>query len=371
LINARLTESVALRVIICWTEISGYIAACWRELAARPEIDLLILAWHSNFSRSETKFQRTLMDGLPVRFLEEHEQQDAELVAQLVATHKPDILLMGGWAEKPYRQLVWNKTIPNCRLVLAMDSPWRGTFRQRFARLKIGRYIDRLDAIFVPGQRGVVYARHLAMSDDRIFTGMLGFDYRLFEPTLDRRAANPWPKRFIFLGRYSIPKGLDLLAAGYSNYRKSVPDPWPLACFGSGPMRYQLEHCEGIEINDWVQPADQPEVLLRHGVSLLTSRTEAWAIAVAEAMASGLPVICTDAVGAVPDLIRPEINGLVVPSNDLAAIASAMKWMHDHYDNLPAMGQAAKQAAAPYSAQNWVKQFETMAQKLCNMPVRR
>lgn len=360
-----------MRVVICWTEISGYTAACWRELAARSEVELSILAWPSNFSRSGTQFERSIMGGLPVRLLEAGEQQDVAGVAQRVIEHQPEIVLMGGWAERPYRELVWNEKLAGCRLVLAMDTPWKGTFRQRFARLKIGRYIDRLNGIFVPGERGVRFARHLRMPADRIFTGMLGFDFRLFELTLEKRLAGDWPRKFIYLGRYSVEKALEVMVAGYGNYRRSVSDPWPLACFGSGAMQHLLEGQEGVEVNGWAQPAEQPEILARHGVSVLTSRTEAWGIAVAEAMAAGLPVICTDTVGAVADLLQPEQNGLVVPTNDAAAVGRAMKWMHENYARLPAMGEAARRAAAPYSAQNWAKRFEEMSNRLLGMPIRR
>jgi glycosyltransferase involved in cell wall biosynthesis len=361
-----------VRVVICWTEISGYTAACWRALAARPGVELSILAWPSNFSRSGTQFSRSLMDGLPVRFLESNEQPDVPGVGRLVAEHRPDVIMIGGWAELPYRRLGSDPALAAARFVLAMDTPWKGTFRQRFARLKIGRFIDRLDGVFVPGERGVRFARHLKMPADRVFTGMLGFDYALFEPVLDRRSnAGPWPRRFVYLGRYSVEKALDVMAAAYARYRASVPDPWPLACFGSGPMQHLIEHHEGVEVNAWAQPADQPDILARHGCAVLTSRTEAWGIAVVEAMAAGLPVICTETVGAVPDLVRPERTGLVVPTNDVAGIARAMGWIHEHADRLPTMGQFARETAAPYSAENWAARFAAMSEKLMAMPVRR
>lgn len=360
-----------MRVTICWTEFAGYTAACWRELASRADVDLRILAWPSNLSRSGTQFDRALVGGLPVRFLEGAEQQDRDLVARLVADHDPEMLMIGGWAEAPYRALATDAKRTSARLVLAMDTPWKGTLRQRLARLKIGGFIDRLDGIFVPGKLGERFARHLRMPEDRIFTGMLGFDFRLFENVFERRLTAPWPRSFVYLGRFSVEKALDVLAAGYARYRALTPDPWPLACYGSGPMRHLLEGHIGIEVNDWVQPPDQPVVLTGHGVSVLASHTDAWGVAVAEAMASGLPAICSNRVGAVPDLIRPEGNGLVIPTSDPAALAAAMRWMHDHHDRLAEMGRRAREAATPYSAQHWADRFEAMAAALRDLPRRR
>jgi glycosyltransferase involved in cell wall biosynthesis len=136
-------------------------------------------------------------------------------------------------------------------------------------------------------------------------------------------------------------------------------------------MQHLIENQPGIEVNGWVQPADQPETLARHGVFVLTSWTEAWGIAVAEAMASGLPVICTQAVGAVPDLVRPDHNGLIIPTNDSSALARAMQWMHDHHDRLPEMGRAATQFATPYGATAWADRFLKMSEALQKLPVRR
>ncbi len=365
-----------MRAVICWTEIAGYTAACWRALAARPEVETSILAWPSNFSRTGTQFDRSLTAGLPVRFLEDHEQQDADLVAKLVLERRPDLVLMGGWAERPYRRLPFDRRLAAARMVLAMDTPWTASPRQRFARLKIGRYVDRLDGIFVPGERGVIFARHLRMPDDRIFRGMLGVDDALFAPVLRRRlAAGPWPRKFLYLGRYARKKGLDTMVAGYAQYRAAVTDAnetaWPLACYGSGPDQAMLEGHAGVEVNGWAQPAEQPAVLARHGASVLTSHAEPWAVAVAEAMAAGLPAICTEAVGAAADLVRPYHNGLTVPTGDAAAVGRAMTWFHRHADRLPDMGRAARDFAAPYAADKWAERFVEMAHQLRDLPVRR
>lgn len=360
-----------MRIVICWTEIAGYTAACWRALAGCPGIDLHVLAWPSSFTRTGSQYERSLVEGLPVRLLEEQEQQDRDLIASLVTEKQPDIVLMGGWAERPYRRLVWDQRLRNARMVLAMDTPWRGGFRQRFARLKIGRFIDRLDGIFVPGIRGQQFARHLKMPDNRICTGMLGFDFDLYQRVLEQRAARDWPRSFVFMGRYSVEKALPILRAAHMLYQLETSSPWPLHCYGSGPCRQQLDDVPGIHVHDWVHPADQPAILAQHGAGLLTSRREAWSLAVAEQMASGLPMICTDAVGAVPDLIFPQTTGLVCHTDSVEEVAAAMRWMHDHHDRLPAMGHVAREQARPYSAVNWSGRVIDMCNTLLTLPRRR
>ena len=52
----------------------------------------------------------------------------------------------------------------------------------------------------------------------------------------------------------------------------------------------------------------------------------------AEAAASGLPLICTTACGAGVDLVRPVFNGLLTGPGDVEGLARAMRWMHEHED---------------------------------------
>ena len=57
---------------------------------------------------------------------------------------------------------------------------------------------------------------------------------------------------------------------------------------------------------------------------------EPWGLVVNEAFNQGVPVIATDAVGAVAGgLVRHERTGLVVPAGDADALAAALRRMHD------------------------------------------
>jgi glycosyltransferase involved in cell wall biosynthesis len=62
---------------------------------------------------------------------------------------------------------------------------------------------------------------------------------------------------------------------------------------------------------------------LASDVFVLASRFEGYGMALAEAIAHGLPVVSTMA-GAIPDTVPPEA-GLLVPSDDAAALARALR----------------------------------------------
>jgi glycosyltransferase involved in cell wall biosynthesis len=109
----------------------------------------------------------------------------------------------------------------------------------------------------------------------------------------------------------------------------------------------------GVTDLGFVQPAELPRILLAHGAFVFVSRFEPWGVALAEAMASGLPAICSEACGASVELVRHLHNGLLVPTEDADAVAAGMGWMHSRYDELPEMGRRAREFAAAFSAERW------------------
>ena len=68
---------------------------------------------------------------------------------------------------------------------------------------------------------------------------------------------------------------------------------------------------------------DVPQLLPAFDAFALASRREALSIAVIEAFAAGLPVVATD-VGGVPEIVRHEDTGLLVPTENANALAGGI-----------------------------------------------
>jgi glycosyltransferase involved in cell wall biosynthesis len=142
----------------------------------------------------------------------------------------------------------------------------------------------------------------------------------------------------------------------YQRYRASVPDPWPLHCCGTGPEASLLQR-EGVRDLGYVLPSALPELFADHGVFVMPSLAEPWGVAIGEAAATGLPLVCTEICGAAVDLLRTYYNGITVPPGDAGALADALAWMHRNHHRLRTFGQRGRHLAHPYSAEAWAERL--------------
>jgi glycosyltransferase involved in cell wall biosynthesis len=92
-------------------------------------------------------------------------------------------------------------------------------------------------------------------------------------------------------------------------------------------------------------------------VFIMPSRGEPWGVAIAEAAATGLPLICTDVCGAAVDLLRSYYNGVTVPPGNAPALAEAMTWMHHHHGRLRTLGLRSRDLAQAFSAEAWAERL--------------
>jgi glycosyltransferase involved in cell wall biosynthesis len=337
-----------MKAVICWAGMQGYVAACLRELNKDPGLDLHVL--HLNFQ--DLPFQEELLHGVSNQRIRAN-PPDADIPA-IVEAHQPDVVFLCGWFYRPYRQLVNRPNLRDAKFVLGMDTSWTGSWQQKLNRLRLRGFMRRMARVVVAGAKSADFARRLDVPEEKILIGLYGFDFSGFERAGEAQLdhGESWPRRFLFAGRYAPEKGLDVLIDAYGRYRSAVSDPWPLHCCGTGPDAGLLNG-EGVTNLGYIQPSGLPRLFADHGVFIMPSREEPWGVAIAEAAATGLPLICTDVCGAAADLLRPDHNGLIVPSGDAAALADAMRWMHEHHGELRAFGARSRVMAQRYSAQAW------------------
>lgn len=159
-----------------------------------------------------------------------------------------------------------------------------------------------------------------------------------------------------FVGRLSREKGLAELLAAWDDLERPAahllivgPDmpghPWDegprVRQFVAARPARDVTATGGVppdQVAAWLQVAD---------IAVVPSHHEAFGIAAAEAMASGLPVVASD-VGGLKDFVVSGVNGLRVAPRDAGAIRDALRHLIDRPADRAAMGAAALETAAQF-----------------------
>ncbi len=149
-------------------------------------------------------------------------------------------------------------------------------------------------------------------------------------PVVPARPPLTGPPLAAFAGRLVLEKGVDLLLRAFVIVRTRIPDA-RLLIVGEGPERQRLDHLTiSLGLRDHVTFEGQrsPEELESASSAVWVQAVpsvwaEPFGLVAAEAAMRGTAVIASNS-GALPDIVHHERTGLLVPPNDVDAIANAL-----------------------------------------------
>ena len=313
-----------MKVLFVWSGLSGYMGDCWRALAGAPGVELKVsvdvrsgLAGGS-FDATDVMRDLDWSDRLP---------PDG---------WTPDIVFTVGWHNALCRAAATRRWGESVRKVCCFDMPWEWRVRKLAARFVLWPYLRRFDAAFVNGACAARYARWLGFRGARLYTGLIATNLHRFGPPIGGAG-------FLYVGRESPEKGLDVLRAAHARYRANG-GTWPL------------------KIVHGVSPDALGAVYAAADCFVLASRHEPWGVVLVEAAAAGLPIICTSACGARHEVVKG--NGLVVKPGDVAALAAAMTEVSEGRRTFDL--DAGRRLAADYSCEAWTARVLNICKELCD-----
>jgi glycosyltransferase involved in cell wall biosynthesis len=140
------------------------------------------------------------------------------------------------------------------------------------------------------------------------------------------------PPEVLYAGRLSEEKGVEELAA--------VADGLNLVVAGDGPLRGLFPQARGM-----VPRAELFALMERASVVVCPSRRDGLPVVCAEAMAHARPVVAS-AVGGLPDMVRDDETGLLVPPRDPAALRAAVDRLLADAELRRRLGAAARMRIA-------------------------
>jgi glycosyltransferase involved in cell wall biosynthesis len=246
----------------------------------------------------------------------------------------------------------WSYVISRLKLlpvVVRLHGPWivNGKFSDFGNRMVQTRRRQRLEG------RGIAHAEYVTAPSAAVLQ-VVKDHYRL-DLTASRVIPNPidaaveaetWSSStcgrdsLLFIGRFDALKGGDLVLRAFSELAASSMN-LKLTFVGHDVgikrldgktrtfeefVRDNLSRSTALQIKyyEYLSHANVMSLRPEHCVTMIASRHEMMPYSVLEAMSLGCPIVAT-AVGGIPELIKDQHNGLLVPSQNAAAIAASIQ----------------------------------------------
>jgi glycosyltransferase involved in cell wall biosynthesis len=271
--------------------------------------------------------------------------------------------------------------------------------------LALRRLYRSADAVVTYGPHVSAYVRARGARNVHVAPQSVDNEFWSHPPTapeIEPPAAPPWPEqaavKFLFVGRPVREKGVGVLREAWLQSGLAAPaaalvlvgvgsiPPWVSAggaALRGGPLARRLR--SSMQGSSYSSPPIPTDSVAPRGVVCLDpvshiqlrdmyaaahvlvapsipTRTfhEPWGLVINEAMNRSLPVIASDAVGAVAGgLVRDGRNGLVVPAGDPHALTEALRRLAADAPLRARLGAAGADAVRAFTPDAWAEGFSS------------
>ncbi len=340
------------KILFLYTEIAEYVLA-GVEALVRKNMEVHIVRYPVN---EEAPFKFRALNG--VTFYERRTYTDEQLL-ELAGHIQPDIIIVSGWIDKGYLKTA--KYFKKRSItVLSLDNHWNGTGKQRIASLLSPFFIrNKFTLAWVPGTPQKRYALKLHFPELSIYTGFYSADTKLFSEfyskSLEQKQKH-FPKKVLYVGRYIAQKGILPMWQAFIELQNESPTEWELVCAGTGNLYEQRAIHPKITHLGFVQPKDMQALIENSGVYILPSLFEPWGVSVHEMAAAGMPLLCSEQVGAASFFLEEGVNGYYFKENNIPALKSVLqKIMNLPEQKLLEMSKHSVKNSEKISPETWAE----------------
>lgn len=296
---------------------------------------------------------------------------------QVLNEVSPEVLAVPGWgAVSSILALEWciKYKVP---AVVMSDSQECDEPRKLWKEIIKSIVVKKFSAGFVAGKPHIDYLTKLGMKSSRIYVGYDVVDNEHFfagiekvKNTQNDKELIP-DKYFLNCSRFIREKNLHKLIDAYAIYSASCQiNSWHLVIVGDGELRSLLEARiaklgleSKIHLPGFKQYDELPFYYGHACAYVQASIRDTWALAINEAMASGLPVLVSNMCGCAQDLVRDGVNGFTFDPQDTKLLAELMGKISSDVELRNKMGQASREIISNWTpevfAENLLKAAKT------------
>jgi glycosyltransferase involved in cell wall biosynthesis len=382
---AAIDEPVRLTMVL--PEPTPYRTGMLDALAALPEVDLTVVyaaravqrrAWDVDLGHHAVLVEGRRVPGAS-RVLR-HDYPLSLGVFAALREARPEVVVVSGWSTFASQATVaWCRRhrIPYVLLVESNERETRSGWRRAVKSAVVPGVVGGAVEVLVVGTAARESMLARGVDPDRISVVANTVDVDRFGREADELAPRrdvlraeagigPDDVAVLSVARLAPEKGLDTLvrAIAVAGDARLV-----LLLAGSGPERERLAALAAGQGVRLVLLQDTPwerivERYVLADVFALLSRHEPWGVVVNEAAACGLPLVLSDRVGAAFDLLDDGRNGVLVPVDDVAAAAQAIRELAADPNRRRAMGAASREIVAEWGYEPSIERLIRVARRV-------
>lgn len=341
-------------------EPAPYMLALSEELANQWEGRLRVRFISGSLSQSWTDLPETALQNLLPRG-----PVGAIKLFRELFRDQPDVVFVAGWGHPTVLASIVVARLVGAKIVSMSDTH---ISRPSWLMDTIRRNVFKLIDAFVPGgSRQRQYLLDAGVESERVFVGSMTSDTAAISELQASVGAEQREEIrrelgidentpiFLYVGRLEIIKGLDLLLSAWTSHKRKGNGH--LLILGDGSLRetvaqYAADHAS-ITFPGRKQGTELWQHFFASDVLVLPSRKEPWGLVVNEALAANLPVVVSDAVGCIEDLVEPEKNGLIFLSEDIDELCSSLSRLASERDLRETLQKRALPTISGWTSRAW------------------
>jgi glycosyltransferase involved in cell wall biosynthesis len=241
----------------------------------------------------------------------------------------PDVVVSSEYGPATWRALAWCRRSGRRLVVMSELTPWSDPMLSGL-QLRVHRLLaPRVDGFVVFSSQGVERLRRMGVDPSGVAVSVQSADLEAFVAVARPRDPASRPVRVLSVGRLVPDKNLALLIEAFADCGFSQEEASLEIC-GTGPLEGELRTLAArldapVRFRGFVAPSELPAVYASADVFALVSTYEPFGVAVREAAAAGLPVICTERAGAAGDVAVDRENAVVVDPSARSTVADALR----------------------------------------------
>ncbi len=361
------------KAVILTEIISPYRIPPFNYLAQDEEIDLTVFFFAETESRrswlvekEKIQFSYQVLWGLQLgkSYQSAPVFLNPDVIYQLWK-QQPDVIICGGWHHFTHWLALMYAQMTKTPLLIWSESTLKDERVLSSIKNKLKKWIvNQADGYIIPGKAQENYLVELGAREDRIWTAPNAVDSVFFanEAQYYRQQKAILKEKLdiagcviLYVGRLIDEKGIPELLEAFTKLSPQKQVTLVIVGDGSRSQNYH-SYTQQNQLDNVVFAGFQPQTALPqyYGIAdifVFPTRSDTWGLVLNEAMAAGLPIVCSDAAGAAPDLVVNGENGYLIPVGDVEKLSEKLQILVEDESLREKMGLHSQEIIANYTPQ--------------------